>query len=731
MSRPPRSPFALWAVALLVAAPAWAEDGTRTEANVPATVTLAARDDHADPFGAVTLDAVVTTPSGQSLRVPAFWAGGRTWRFRYASGEVGVHRYRTDARGLADPGLDGVDGRIEVRAYTGENPLFRHGPIRVADDRRHFRHADGTPFFWLGDTWWMGLCHRLQFPAEFTRLADDRVAKGFNVVQIVAGLYPDMPAFDPRGANESGFPWEPDYRSIRPAYFDAADARIAALVDRGITPCVVGMWGYFLKWMGPEKAEAHWRYLIARYGAYPVVWCVAGEANLPWYQAPGFPYDDRDAARGWTPIVRYVRDTDPFRRPATIHPTAINRYTSRHAIDDPAVLDFDLLQTPHGTRDAADVTLKASRESYAARPAMPVVDGEASYEMLNGQITDDWVRAMFWINLASGAAGHTYGANGIWQCNRRGQPHGNSPTGGTYGAIPWDEAMNLPGSAQMGAARRFLEHYPWQSFEPHPEWVRQDAGAGDDATGAAPARAPRWIWHAEGDPSRDAPVAARYFRRAIDVPAGKPVRRARLRVGADDRWNAWVDGRQVGAGNGWAGGGEVDIAPFLAPGRHALAIRAENVAAPVPANPAGLFAVVRIAYADGSAEDIVTDGAWRSAAAEAPGWRDAGFDDAAWPLAADLGAFGMAPWGTPKPRRPFPPLLFGRADGPRIVFSLEPAPVVVSGLEPGRNYAVTRFDPAAGTTRDGGTVRADAAGHATVADPGDGHDWVAAVAPAR
>ncbi len=67
------------------------------------------------------------------------------------------------------------------------------------------------------------------------------------------------------------------------------------LVEQGFTPCIVGAWGYFMPWMGVEKMKAHWRYLIARYGALPVVWCAAGEANLPWYLAKGFPYDDREA----------------------------------------------------------------------------------------------------------------------------------------------------------------------------------------------------------------------------------------------------------------------------------------------------------------------------------------------------------------------------------------------------------------------------------------------------
>jgi len=35
--------------------------------------------------------------------------------------------------------------------------------------------------------------------------------------------------------------------------------------------------------MGIEKMKKHWRYLIARYGAYPVVWCLAGEGIMPYY----------------------------------------------------------------------------------------------------------------------------------------------------------------------------------------------------------------------------------------------------------------------------------------------------------------------------------------------------------------------------------------------------------------------------------------------------------------
>jgi len=441
-------------------------------ANQVAEFALNAARPHADPFNAVRVDVLFKAPSGGDLRVPAFWAGGNVWKVRYASRETGRHTYVTVCSDRSDAGLHGIEGEVEIVEYGGRNPLFRHGPLTVASSRRCLRHADGTPFFWLGDTWWMGLCRRIGWPDEFGELTADRVAKGFNVVQIVAGLYPDMGAFDERGANEAGFPWEENWKSIRPEYFDMADRRIAHLVENGIVPCVVGAWGYYLPWLGPEKMKRHWRYLIARWGAYPVVWCIAGEANLPWYLVPNFPYDDRQAVTGWTEIAGYVRATDPFHRLISIHPTGLGRLSARGSIDDQGLLDFDMLQTGHGDRQSLGPTVDTVRWSHAAEPRMPVLNSEVNYEGILERCHDDVQRLMSWTCILNGACGHTYGANGIWQMNQKDIPYGKSPHGGTYGPTPWQDAMRLPGSSQLGAAKRLLERYEWWRFEPHPEWAR-------------------------------------------------------------------------------------------------------------------------------------------------------------------------------------------------------------------------------------------------------------------
>jgi len=90
--------------------------------------------------------------------------------------------------------------------------------------------------------------------------------------------------FEPRWENEGGKPYETrDFSVVNPAYFEYADRRIQHLVNAGLLPCIVGGWGYFLPWMGVAKMKQHWRNLVARWGAYPVVWCLAGEGIMPYY----------------------------------------------------------------------------------------------------------------------------------------------------------------------------------------------------------------------------------------------------------------------------------------------------------------------------------------------------------------------------------------------------------------------------------------------------------------
>jgi len=420
-----------------------------------------------DPFNDLELDVLITDSHGHEQRVPAFWAGDFNWRVRFAPNAAGKFVYRTICSDTNNADLHGQQGVLEAVPYEGTNQLYGHGAVRIASDHHHFEQADGTPFFWLGDTWWMGLCRRLRWPEDFQLLSADRVQKGFTVIQIVAGLYPDMPEFDPRGANEAGFPWNPEKTRIVPAYFDAADLRIQHLVEKGLVPCIVGCWGYHLPMYGEKAMRKHWRNLIARWGAYPVIWCLAGEGSMPYYLSEHKEQDTALQKRGWTELGAYVRATDAFHRLVSIHPSS----NSRDAIEDPAVLDFDMLQTGHGDRTSLPNTVRQVTKSLERSPKMPVVNSEVCYEGILEASREEVQRLMFWADILSGAAGHTYGANGIWQVNTEVEPFGPSPHGRSWGDTPWTTAYKLPGSTGLGLGKAFLMRFEWWRFEPHPEWA--------------------------------------------------------------------------------------------------------------------------------------------------------------------------------------------------------------------------------------------------------------------
>ncbi len=446
------------AVAMIVygALPLVAAEDLTVEANRVAEVEIVSEKTYANPFLDVTLDAIVRTPDGKELRVPAFWAGGDRWAFRYSSAVKGEHPWTLDCSDKDNRNLNGRAGRIEVVPYRGDNALYRHGPIRVAGDMRHFEHADGTPYLWLADTWWKGLCKRMTWEG-FQELTADRKAKGFNAVQIVCGPYPDEAMMEPRWENEGGMPYlKKDFSEVNPVYFGYADRRFQHLVDAGIMPVIVGGWGRpqgggqsTLMQVGIDGYKRHWRNLVARYGAYPVVWIVGGEA--------------KDAYGPWSELAGYLKETDPFKHLVCYHAPG----DPRAALKDNSMFDFDMIAIGHDGLETANATIGMMKSCFDAPPKRPALCGEASYEghmQTNFQAIQ---RHMFWSFMLSGAAGHTYGAAGIWQAGVEGDP-GITPV---YDWTTWKEGMNYPGAAQVGLGKKLLEKYPWQRFDTHPEWV--------------------------------------------------------------------------------------------------------------------------------------------------------------------------------------------------------------------------------------------------------------------
>jgi hypothetical protein len=490
---------------------------------------------YANPFADVELDVEFTAPDGSVRRVPAFWAGDGEWRVRFAPERTGEYEFRTVCSDESNEGLHGNEGSLVVEPYDGSNELLERGPLSVAEDG-HLEHDDGTPFFWLGDTWWMGLSDRLEWPEEFERLAADRAEKGFTLVQFVMGLYPDMDAFDRRAENEAGYPWTEGFERINPAYFDAADERIARLVQRELLPCILGCWGYYLPWLGVDRMKRHWRYVVARYGAYPAIYCLAGETDMPFYRSR-HPEDDAERQRaGWSEVGAYVREIDPYGHPVTTHPGGFSAGSDE--LDDAGVLDFDMIQTGQSGRDADVVAgVEQIRAAPERDPDVPVVNGEGFYEANVAGNRQEVQRLLFWSTMLSGHAGFTYGADGIWAVNREGAPFGPSPHPLMWGDTPWTEAYRLPGAEQVALGKELLAEYDWWRIAPCRDRVESLADEGAASTG-------------DGSPRLD-PLAGRIGEEVyvVYVPPPSVVPQERFRITGLDPAGAY-DARFVDPTNG-------------------------------------------------------------------------------------------------------------------------------------------------------------------------------------
>ena len=450
-----------------------------TEHGIPGVFehTFASRKTYADPFNEVDVD-VIFTKGTDTWRVPTFWRGGSNganrWTVRFAPPVAGAYTYRLESTDHNNPDLNGYETRVNLTTYTGTNPLLKHGMLRVSADKRHFEQADGTPFYWLGDTWWTGLSDRLPWEG-FQKLTTDRKAKGFSVVQIVAGLVPsneEVAPIEPGDHDEGGQVWDPKFNQINPKFFDYADRRIQLLVNAGIAPAIVGAWHQALAQMGIPKMEKHWRYIIARYGAYPVFWIAGGEVfdptpelanSLPNLTVNGEVLEVK--APGWSEVTRYIRATDPYHHPLTVHEISP---PYNIPLNDESLIDFDLFQPSHFgwpsiALEVAELGLTRSRTAITK----PEVVGEIGYEGIGGTNLQDFQRASFWLAMLNGAAGYTYGSNPVFESYSNDKPFQRTK----YTLMTWDEGIDLPGSYEISIGAKLLRKYDWQQAEPHPEWV--------------------------------------------------------------------------------------------------------------------------------------------------------------------------------------------------------------------------------------------------------------------
>jgi len=206
----------------------------------PVELTFTSAQDYSNPYTDVSLSVEFTGPNHVQVHRPAFWDGGRIWRARFAPLIVGQWTWRSVCSQPSDSGLDGKDGSLEATAYTGSNPLLKHGLLGMLAGLRNVIHADGTPFLVVGDTAWS-----LPWRGTIESVgvyADDRQSKGFDAVLLMS-IQPDRRATGPRdrtsvGGFDVGFEDLPSghINQMNVSYFQYMDKLMSILMDHGIVP---------------------------------------------------------------------------------------------------------------------------------------------------------------------------------------------------------------------------------------------------------------------------------------------------------------------------------------------------------------------------------------------------------------------------------------------------------------------------------------------------------------
>ena len=434
-------------------------------------LTFTAANSYKNAYTEVTVWVDLVGPDFNK-RVYGFWDGGQTFHLRIVATQPGTWTWKSGSNPV-DPGLSGKSGSFNAIKWTeaekAENPL-RHGFVRATANQHALEHADGTPFFAIGDTWYSVGTNRFRWyddnterpigpTAGFKDYVRYRKAQGYNWVNVIAAfpnwmtdgqswhlMMNDSAKTTIRSAwleygtgsaknmdNEGGRPFFfpgkipgyenqfPDMDRINPEYFKFMDRKIDYLNANGFVPFIevsrrdAGLcWYKYYGW--PDSYVRFMQYIFSRYQANntilsPIHLDIIDETVSP---------DDYTTAihareKKYGPL--------PF---GTLLSANANPSTLENWGDDSWV-------TLHQTGNMREHNnYWYLTEIYNQKNPKPALNGEpyyAGYQDNRGPGGANYTRGavggtdkdnafvrsgMYGSFLSGGLAGHVYGAEGIW-----------------------------------------------------------------------------------------------------------------------------------------------------------------------------------------------------------------------------------------------------------------------------------------------------------------------------
>ncbi len=430
---------------------------------------------YANPLQDIRFQVQFTSPSGTRHEMEGFWDGAQVWQVRFAPAEAGAWTYITICSDTNDTGLHQQNGDFQCDPPPEAGTVFqRHGPITLSENRHYLAHADGTPFFWLGDTAWNGPLWSTD--DEWEHYLAERVRQKFTVVQWIATQW----LAAPQGDIHHQRAYTGDERiEINPVFFQRLDEKLQRLNDCGLLAVPVLLWtagwsanplvepspGLVLP---EDQAILLARYMVARWGAHAVVWILPGDGDYHMEKA------DR-----WKRIGRAVFGGRAH-APVSLHPRGTQWHMDEFQHED--WIDIIGYQSGHGDGTDAFRWLVDGppAHDWPKTPHRPFINLEPPYEDIMSYGTRQRFseyairRALYWSLLVAPTAGVTYGGHGVWGWNNGEE----FPIAHEIFGLPrhWREALVMPVAEQVQHIFRLFAVTAWWRLFPAPDLLNFQPG---------------------------------------------------------------------------------------------------------------------------------------------------------------------------------------------------------------------------------------------------------------
>lgn len=470
---------------LLTAYPAVAESSSegippgkahfRTETWRAVEISFQSSTQYKKPLFDAELDVVFTSPEGKEFVVPGFWDGRKTWRVRFAPTEPGEWKYVTKCSNPSDSGLHGMTGSVLASPYGGKYEIYRRGFLKTEPGVRYFMYADGTPFFYLGDTHWSMMTE--PFEEMFKKVVNERVAQGFTVYQ----SEPLKAHYDLSNGVDEG-----DLAALHDM-----DRRFQFIADAGLVHANAQF--FFASEIArhpytDDSLARLCRMWVARYGAYPVLWTTAQEVDNDFYFDAGKNKFFDAKSNPWKKVLEWIHKYDPWQHPGSAHMELAGGKPEPKEfppVDQRPKYGYGVLASTSSFREVPGHTWYAvqwSPPNNAGIPwftvedfwkngqGKPVVDYEGHYDHL--WTLEDGARQQGWTAYLNGMCGQGYGAIDIWYYKSEYDMKEDSVRGAVTITVQqkqtkWQESLNFPAARQLGIyMKKFLQAVGWWKLVP-------------------------------------------------------------------------------------------------------------------------------------------------------------------------------------------------------------------------------------------------------------------------